>query len=345
LKGAADKSVIVYSLQTLKEEVVMNAWSRFAAVAMAGCLSTLVAGAVGNAAEITIVASGGPLPDVMGTLLPMFESATGNKVKVSFKGGPAITADVKQGAADLVVTNTEVVDELAAGGDVVSNGKTLLMISKVGVAVKAGAPKPDISTPDKLKAALLAAKTVGYSQGASGQHFLTVIQKLGIADAIKAKAVIAQGRPVGAAIASGEAEIGVQQVAELRPVPGTEVIGEMPADLQKQIPYSAGIATKAKDAETARAGELPAVRSGARSTQAQGHGRALISRSGAAARGDTRRPRRKTQARRQRWSPGCSGNAPKQRRSCHELGVGPAQGTNRAELFHSPNTYNTVALR
>src|SRR6266852_6575522 len=231
----------------------MNAWSNVVAVTIAGCLSALVAGAAANAAEVIVVASGGPLPDVMGTLVPMFESATGNKVKISFKGGPAISADVKQGAADLVVTGTEAVDELAAGGDVVGNGKTLLMISKVGVAVKAGAPKPDISTPDKLKAALLAAKTVGYSQGASGQHFRTVIQKLGITDAIKAKAVIVQGRPVGAAIASSEAEIGVQQIAELRPVPGIDVIGEMPADLQKQIPYSAGIVAKGKDAETARA--------------------------------------------------------------------------------------------
>jgi molybdate transport system substrate-binding protein len=231
----------------------MKAWSKVAVVTIAGCLSALVAGTAANAAEITVVSSGGPLPDVMGTLLPMFESATGNKVKVSFKGGPAIAADVKQGAVDLVITNTEVVDEFVKGGDVASNGNTLLMISKVGVAVKAGAPKPDVSTPDKLKAALMAAKTVGYSQGASGQHFLTVIQKLGIADAVKAKAVIAQGRPVGAVIASGEAEIGVQQVAELRPVAGIDVLGEMPGDLQKQIPYSAGIAAKAKDAATARA--------------------------------------------------------------------------------------------
>lgn len=231
----------------------MNAWSRVVAVTIAGALSALVTGAAANAGEITVVASGGPLPDVMGTLVPMFEKTTGDKVKISFKGGPEIAADVKQGAADLVVTNTEVVDKLAAAGDVAGDGKTLLMISKVGVAVKAGAPKPDISTPDKLKAALLAAKTVGYSQGASGQHFLTVVEKLGIADAVKGKAVIAQGRPVGAAIASGEAEIGVQQVAELRPVPGTEVIGEMPAALQKQIPYSAGIVVKGKDPQTARA--------------------------------------------------------------------------------------------
>jgi molybdate transport system substrate-binding protein len=231
----------------------MTAWSKFAAVAMAGCLSALIAGTAANAAEITVVASGGPLPDVMGTLVPMFEKASGHKVKISHKGAPAITADVKQGAVDLVITNTETVDELAKGGDVVGNGKTLLMISKVGLAVKAGAPKPDLSTPDKLKAALLAAKTVGYSQGASGQHLMTVVQRLGIADAIKAKAVITQGRPVGAAIASGEAEIGVQQVAELLPVPGIDFVSEMPGELQKQIPYSAGIPAKAKDAATAQA--------------------------------------------------------------------------------------------
>jgi len=227
----------------------MKTWSKIAALT-AGCVLAAVTAA--SAAEITVVASGGPLPDVMGTLVPMFEKATGHKVKISFKAGPAITADVKAGAVDLIVTNTEVVDELAKGGDI-GNGKALLMISKVGLAVKAGAAKPDISSADKLKAALLAAKTVGYSQGASGQHFLTVIGKLGITDAIKAKAVIAQGQPVGEVIAKGDAEIGVQQVAELLPVPGIDFVGVMPGDLQKQIPYSAGIPAKAKDAATAQA--------------------------------------------------------------------------------------------
>jgi molybdate transport system substrate-binding protein len=154
----------------------MNAWWKFGVVTVAGCLSALVVGTAANAAEITVVAGGGPLPDVLGTLMPMFESATGNKVKISFKGEPAIAADLKQGAADLVITNTEVVDELATGGEVAANGKTLLMISKVGVAVKVGAAKPDISTPEKFKAALMAAKTVGYSQGASGRHIVTVLQ-------------------------------------------------------------------------------------------------------------------------------------------------------------------------
>src|SRR6266404_9972673 len=118
----------------------MKAWSKFIVVMIAGCLSAVVAGAPARAAEITVVAGGGPLPDVLGTLMPMFEKATGNKVKISSKGGPEITADLKAGAADLVITNTEVVDELAKSGDVAGNGKTLLMISKVGIAVKAGAP-------------------------------------------------------------------------------------------------------------------------------------------------------------------------------------------------------------
>jgi molybdate transport system substrate-binding protein len=231
----------------------MKSWSKIIAVTSAACLSALLAAAPVRAAEITVVAGGGPLPDVLGTLMPMFEKATGNKVKLSSKGAAEITADLKSGAADLVITNTEVVDDFAKSGEVAANGKTLLMISKIAVGVKAGAPKPDISTPEKLKAALLAAKTVGYSQGSSGQHFLTVMQKLGISDAIKPKAVVVNGRPVGAAIASGEAEIGVQQVAELRPIAGVEVIGELPPALQKQLPYSAGVASKAKDAATARA--------------------------------------------------------------------------------------------
>src|SRR5258706_6068451 len=112
---------------------VMKTWSKFIVVAFAGCLSALVAGAPARAAEITVVAGGGPLPDVLGTLMPMFEKATGNKVKISSKGGPEITADLQSGAAELVITNTEIVDELAKSGEVAANGNTLLMISKVAV--------------------------------------------------------------------------------------------------------------------------------------------------------------------------------------------------------------------
>jgi len=225
----------------------MKAWSKIATLTAACVLATATA----NAANITVVSSGGPLPDVMGTLLPMFDGKMpGNNIAVSFKGQPAILADIKKGGVDVVITNTEIIGGLP---NEIGNSKALLMISKVGIAVKAGAAKPDISTPEKLKAALLAAKTVGYSQGASGQHFLAVIQKLGIADAIKAKAVIAQGEPVGAVIAKGMAEIGVQQVAELLPVSGIDFVGPMPGELQKRIPYSAGIPVNAKEPQAAQA--------------------------------------------------------------------------------------------
>src|SRR3954470_2912303 len=116
----------------------MKPWSKLIAVTAAACVSALLAGVPARAAEISVVAGGGPLPDVMGTLLPIFEKATGNKVKFSSKGGPEIAADLKSGAADLVITNTEVVDELSTKGDVAANGKTLLMISKVAVGVKSG---------------------------------------------------------------------------------------------------------------------------------------------------------------------------------------------------------------
>ncbi len=159
----------------------------------------------------------------------------------------------------------------------VGDGKTLLMISKVGIAVKAGAPKLDVSTPEQLKAALLVAKTVGYSQGASGQHFLTVLQRLGITDPVKGKAVVVQGRPVGAAIATGEAEIGVQQVAELRPVSGVDQFAELPGELQKADSlFRRRFSQGERAGNRPCAGELPGLRAGAGRAQAQGNGPALI---------------------------------------------------------------------
>ena len=206
-----------------------------------------------QAAEINVIASTA-MREVLEELAPMFERASGHKVTVTFMSGAVLPVKLKEGAqADLVVTTPETVDDLVKAGKVAPGSGAPFVRSAAGVAVRAGAKKPDVSTPEALKAALLAAKTVGYSQGTSGQHFLTVVQKFGIADAIKAKAVITQGRPVGVAIASGEAEIGVQQVAELLPVPGVDFVAVMPGELQKQIPYSAGIPAKAKDAATARA--------------------------------------------------------------------------------------------
>jgi molybdate transport system substrate-binding protein len=204
-------------------------------------------------AQITVAVSGGPLPGVMGTVASMFEQATGTKVTLVTRNGQALADDVKQGNVDLVVTNADVVDGLVASGDISAASKTSVMASRVGLAVKAGSPKPDISTPDKLRAALLAARSIGHSRAASGQMFLRAVERLGITEAVAAKAVIPQGGPVGVLAANGEAEIAVQQVAELLAVPGIELVGPLPGELQEFIPISAGIPSRVKDADTAQA--------------------------------------------------------------------------------------------
>jgi molybdate transport system substrate-binding protein len=230
----------------------MHTATKCAALATALCLTALAPSA--NAAELNVVATGGPLPEVMGVLKPMFEKASGHTVKLSIKAAPAIIKEVKEGASiDLIVAGDEAIDALVKDGLIAVGSSAKVMQSRVGLGVRTGAPKPDISTSEALKATLLNAKNVAYSQGASGQFFTTVIAKLGIGDALKPKTIIVSGRPVGAAVASGEAEVGIQQVAELVPVAGVTLVGALPADVNKIIGYSVGIPGKAKEMDAAKA--------------------------------------------------------------------------------------------
>ena len=230
----------------------MSTWSKIAVWAAAGYLSTLITGSAAIAAEITVVSTAGPMPEMMGALVPMFEQASGHKVTIKFQGAPQTMNQLKEGAnIDLVIAGDDVIDDLVKNGTV--GGSSKIMLSRVGVAVRAGAPKPDIGSADAFKAALIAAKSVAYSQGASGQHFATVIARLGLVDTLKPKTIIVQGKPVGAAVAAGEAEIGVQQVAELLPVPGIDFVGPLPGNLQKIIVYVAAVPAKAKEPEAATA--------------------------------------------------------------------------------------------
>jgi molybdate transport system substrate-binding protein len=235
-------------------EDIMRTGSKIFAFAMAGCLSAAVAGSAAIAAELNVVSTPGPMPEVMGALVPMFERASGHKVTIKFQAAPATISQLKQGAGiDLLIADEEVINDFVKDGMIAAGGSTRVMLSRVGVAVRAGAPKPNIGSADALKAALIAAKSVAYSQGASGRHFLTVIARLGLVDTLEPKTIIVQGKPVGAAVAAGEAEIGVQQVAELLPVPGIDLVGPLPGDLQKIIVYVAAVPAKAKDPEAAKA--------------------------------------------------------------------------------------------
>jgi molybdate transport system substrate-binding protein len=208
------------------------------------------AGAV-QAEEIKVLCTIGvkpALPDVVA----QFERATGHKVSIVWGNAATLKTRYLEGEqADVAVLTAAAIDDLIKAGKV--TGRVDLARSGMGLAVKAGAPKPDISSPEALKRTLLAAKSIGYStQGASGIYFATVIERLGIAAEVKAKHKDTAGA-VGELVAAGEAEIGVQQIPELAAVPGVDVIGPLPGDLQVITVFSAALDAKAKENEPAKA--------------------------------------------------------------------------------------------
>jgi molybdate transport system substrate-binding protein len=155
--------------------------------------------------------------------------------------------------ADLVIMSATLLDELIKAGIVAAGNRFDLAKSGVGVAVKSGAPKPDISSGEALKRAVLAAKAVAYSTGPSGIYLVGLFQRMGIADAIRDKAKISQGFPAGDFVARGEAELAFQQISELLPVPGIELVGPLPPDVQQITVFSAGLHAGAKEPDAARA--------------------------------------------------------------------------------------------
>jgi molybdate transport system substrate-binding protein len=212
------------------------ALSKFAAIA--GVVSMLLCASRVQAADIVILSTTA-IKEPLVEIVPLFERASGNKVNITFVGGPAAFERVKEGAtADLFIGPDEFLEPLLKEGKLVASTRVDFAHSGASVAVRAGAPKPDVSTPEKLKAALLAAKTVSYSGGASGLYFVRVLERLGIAEQIKAKLVVPRGEPVGAVVARGDAEIGIHQLSELLPVAGIDIVGPLPAELQRKIVYS-----------------------------------------------------------------------------------------------------------
>lgn len=223
---------------------------RALAILVAG-LACLVAFAAG-AAEIKVLCTIGVKP-ALPEVVADFERTTRHKVSITWGNASTLKSRYLEGEqTDVAILTAAAIDDLAKAGKV-AGGRIDLARSGIGLGAKTGAPKPDISSPDALKRALLAAKTVGWStQGASGIYFVTVLEKLGIASEVKAKHKDTSGA-VGELIAKGEAEIGVQQIPELAAVPGVEVIGPLPGDLQIITVFSAALDAKAVNNDAAKA--------------------------------------------------------------------------------------------
>lgn len=220
-------------------------------------LLLLTAGA--SAAEVRVMISGG-LTAAYNVLVPEFERATGHKVLTAY--GPsmgttvnAIPIRLERGEpADVLIMVGYALGDLIKHGKVTADSRVDLTKSLIGVVVKSGAAKPDISSAEALRQTLLAAKSIAYSDSASGVYVSTeMFQRLGITDEMKDKAKKIPAEPVAGVVARGDAEIGFQQIAELLPVAGVDIVGPLPPELQKVTVFSAGLATVAKEPEAGKA--------------------------------------------------------------------------------------------
>ena len=211
------------------------------------------------AAEVHVMISGG-FSAAYKELVPLFEKATGNTVVTAY--GPsmgetpqAIPMRLSRGEpADVLIMVGYALEDLVTKGKVVATSRVDLADSLIAGAVKIGAPKPDISTPDALKAALLAAPTIAYSDSASGVYISTeMFKKLGIVEQMQGKARKIPATPVGEVVAQGVAALGFQQLSELKPVEGIDIIGPLPPSLQQVTVFSAGLASAAPQPDAGKA--------------------------------------------------------------------------------------------
>lgn len=227
---------------------------RSSLIAIAIAIATLLLSGAGNAAEIKVLSTQATEQSYR-ELVPQFENLSGHKVTTIFTG--TLDADKRLAAGeryDLLIMSSPSIDKHIKDGKVVEGSRIDLAKSGVAIAVRRGAPKPDISSTEALKKTLLAAKSIGYSTGPSGNIVMALFQRLGIADQIKPKLKqTATGVFVGSILASGEVDIGFQQVSELSQFPGIDYVGPLPADIQQYTTFSSGIIAGAGQDEAAKA--------------------------------------------------------------------------------------------
>lgn len=229
----------------------MGARARIAAACILGSLALTPRG-VTSAVELTILTNQGATPGVR-ELAAAFSRTSGHNVTVIQEEGASLERRINTGPADLVTGNPPAIEALVKSGKVVGGTVTPFVLAGLGLSVRAGVPKPDISTVDAYKAALLSAKSIGYSRGCSGTNIAEGIEQLGLTEQLKAKTKFTSGGPVAEFLARGDFDLGIQQTNIMVGVPGTEYVGPLPGFLNKPCPSSVALLTVSKEPDAARA--------------------------------------------------------------------------------------------
>jgi molybdate transport system substrate-binding protein len=224
---------------------------------LASTLGAALSSAAAQGLELKVLTAGAFKSSVE-ALGPEYEKASGNKLIIDNDTVGALVKRIEGGEIfDVVVVSPAAVDEFAAKGKVIPGSRTNLARVGIGVMVKEGAERPDVSTVDAFKNTVLAAKSVSYidpaSGGSSGIYVAKLLERLGIAGQVKPKEKLKQGGNVADLIASGEVALGIHQISEIMPVKGVTLVGPLPKDIQNYTIYAAGIATGTKHADAAKA--------------------------------------------------------------------------------------------
>jgi molybdate transport system substrate-binding protein len=205
-----------------------------------------------NAREIRIWTARA-IATVLAEVGPEFERKTGHKLIVSSDLPPAFAARADKGEEfDLLITGSSVIDDWIAAGRINKNTRTPISRSGIGVGVRAGSHKPDISSVDAFKRALLDAKSIAYLKVGSGIHIASLLERLGIAEAVRAKTTRPDSDIVSELVARGEVELGLVVITQIITTPGVELAGRLPTELQSYVVFTAGISSKSKSSDAAK---------------------------------------------------------------------------------------------